>query len=244
LCDRYVLSPVAVASRWWLLSPPAGLRRPAVPWPGASAGPTRWCAGWGRWIRCRAGWSAPSPQRCAGGSSSSWARGLVTPWMTCSPARGRSAGLGRLHRPAVVYAGGLRVVQGPGRRVVPGRERHFLPVVQGLTRRLCPAAPGICPVTARTVQGMAPYPGQARCLALGFWPECFRRLDVKGGRRLFPKETRSALDIEGKHVTIQGPSPDLSPATTLAPSVCATWLPSLLIRSWLLVVQDSAPSGW
>src|SRR5262245_57669062 len=79
---------------------------------------------------------------------------------------------------------------------------------------------------------MAPYPGQARCLALGFRPECFRRLDVKGGRRPFPKETRSALDIEGKHVTIQGPSPDLSPATTLAPSVCATWLPSLQIRRY------------
>ena len=65
-------------------------------------------------------------------------------------------------------------------------------------------------MTARTFQGMAPYPGQARCLALGFWPECFRRLDVKGGRRPFPEETRSALDIEGKHVTIQGPSPDLT----------------------------------
>jgi hypothetical protein len=65
-------------------------------------------------------------------------------------------------------------------------------------------------VTARTVEGMAPYPGQARCLALGFWPECFRRLNVKGGQRSFPEETRSALDIEGKHVTIQGPSPDLT----------------------------------
>jgi hypothetical protein len=75
--------------------------------------------------------------------------------------------------------------------------------------RLRPAAPWNLPVTARTLQGMAPYPGQARCLALGFWPECFRRLDVKGGRRPFPVETRSALDIEGKHVTIQGPSPDL-----------------------------------
>ena len=78
-------------------------------------------------------------------------------------------------------------------------------------------------MTARTVQGMAPYPGQARCLALGFWPECFRRLSVKGGRRSFPEETRSALDIEGKHVTIQGPSPDLSPAITFAPSACR-WL--------------------
>jgi hypothetical protein len=122
-----------------------------------------------------------------------------------------------VHRPGSRWGGAverLPAVQDghvPGRRVVPGRERHVLPVVvQGLTRRLRPAAPGICPVTARTVQGMAPYPGQARCLALGFWPECFRRLNVKGGRRPFPEETRSALDIEGKHVTIQGPSPDLT----------------------------------
>jgi hypothetical protein len=86
----------------------------------------------------------------------------------------------------------------------------------------CPAAAGICPVTARAVQGMAPYPGQDRCLALGFWPECFRRLNVKGGRRPFPKETRSAFDIKGKHVTIKGPSPGLSPAAALAPSARAT----------------------
>jgi hypothetical protein len=66
-------------------------------------------------------------------------------------------------------------------------------------------------------RGWPHTPGQAHCLALGFWPECFRRLDVKGGRRTFPKETQSALDIEGKHVTIQGPSPDLSPARTVAP---------------------------
>src|SRR5262249_3203261 len=64
---------------------------------------------------------------------------------------------------------------------------------------------------------MAPYPGQARCLALGCWPECFRRLDVKGGRRPFPKETRSALDIEGKHVTIQGPSPEPGYTTAMHP---------------------------
>jgi hypothetical protein len=37
---------------------------------------------------------------------------------------------------------------------------------------------------------------------------------VAGGH--FRKETRGALDIEGKHVTIQGPSPDLSPARTYA----------------------------
>ncbi len=84
--------------------------------------------------------------------------------------------------------------------------------------RSLPATRSGCPVTARTVQGMAPYPGQARWLALGFWPECFRRLNVKGGRRTFPEETRSALDIEGKHVTIQGPSPDLSHSWAFAPS--------------------------
>src|SRR5215469_14238573 len=76
-------------------------------------------------------------------------------------------------------------------------------------------APEVRLVTARTVEGMAPYPGQARCLALGFWPECFRRLNVKGGQRPFPEETRSALDIEGKHVTIQGPSPDLTSSVSV-----------------------------
>jgi hypothetical protein len=137
--------------------------------------------------------------------------------------RGRDQTVRVVREAVVVHTDKSRVVQGPGRRVAPGRERHFLPVVQSLARRLCPTAPGICLVTARTFQRMAPYPGQARCLALGFWPECFRRLNVKSGRRPFPKETRSALDIEGKHVTIQGPSPGLSPAATLAP------LPSALL---------------
>jgi len=106
-------------------------------------------------------------------------------------------------------------------------------------RRLCSTAAGICPVTARSLQGMAPYPGQARCLALGFWPECFRRLNVKGGRRPFPEETRSALDIEGKHVTIQGPSPDLSPTRTLAPSAR---MPTALSFSRTIGLE-SVPSG-
>jgi hypothetical protein len=82
-------------------------------------------------------------------------------------------------------------------------------------RRLCPAAAGICLMTARTFQGMAPYAGQARCLALGFWPECFRRLNVKGGQRPFPKETRSALAIEGKRVKMQGPSLDLTSSVSV-----------------------------
>jgi len=33
----------------------------------------------------------------------------------------------------------------------------------------------------------------------------------------FPKETRSALYIEGKYVTIQGPYPEMSPAAAYAP---------------------------
>ena len=98
-----------------------------------------------------------------------------------------------------------------------------------------------CPVTARTVQGMAPYPGQARCLALGFWPECFRRLDVKGGRRPFPEETRSALDIEGKHVTIQGPSPDRGCRIT---DKCRRWARvGFSPRCWPLHQPDAGPGG-
>jgi hypothetical protein len=111
----------------------------------------------------------------------------------------------------------------------------------GLTRRP-PPMPGLGTIRHRAglrVQVSrawdGPYPGQARCLALGFWPECFRRLNVKGGRRSFPEETRSALDIEGKHVTIQGPSPDLSLAMPFAPS---TGCQDLLIRRLRQVVQD------
>jgi hypothetical protein len=100
-----------------------------------------------------------------------------------------------------------RARPGPTRRPPAASDTSY-PSSGGLTRRLCRAVPEILPVTARILQGMAPYPGQARCLALGFWPECFRRLNVKGGRRPFPEETRSALDIEGKHVTIQGPFPE------------------------------------
>ena|SRR5690242_2043595 len=83
-----------------------------------------------------------------------------------------------------------------------------------------PAAPCPAPDPSRTVEGIAPYPGQARCLALGFWPEYLRRLYVKGGQRPFPKETRSALDIEGKHVTIQRPSPDLT--SSVSGLLCVT----------------------
>jgi hypothetical protein len=41
---------------------------------------------------------------------------------------------------------------------------------------------------------------------------------VAGGS--FPEETRSALDSEGKHVTIQGPSPDLTSSVTVLTVHC------------------------
>jgi hypothetical protein len=67
-----------------------------------------------------------------------------------------------------------------------GASRGHAPLVRRpgfpVRRRLYPAAPGICPAIARTLQGMAPYPGQARCLALVFWPEWPRRLRVKSCR--------------------------------------------------------------
>jgi hypothetical protein len=60
-------------------------------------------------------------------------------------------------------------------------------------------------MTTRTVEGMAPYPGQARCLALGFWPECFRRLDVKGGQRPFPKCARQPCGLPWTPETAAAP---------------------------------------
>ena len=87
-----------------------------------------------------AGWSVPSPRRCAGGFSRCWARRRATCSMTCFRARARWAGPGRCSpasrtgrvqlvatccfRPRgrrVGYAGVRRVVAGPGRRVAPGR---------------------------------------------------------------------------------------------------------------------------
>jgi hypothetical protein len=40
-------------------------------------------------------------------------------------------------------------------------------------------APGICPVTARTMQGMAPYTWPGSVPGLWFWPVWPRRLSVK-----------------------------------------------------------------
>ena len=120
-----------------------------------------------------------------------------------------------------------------GRRVVEkqGRRAHR----RGVRGRRAPGWRQFSGWLSPWCQGMAPYPGQASCLALGFWPECFRRLDVKGGRRPFPEETRSVLDIEGKHVTIQGAIPGPEPGPPFAPS---TGCQDLQIRRSRHIVQD------
>ena len=64
--------------------------------------------------------------------------------------------------------------------------------------------PGVRLVTARTVEGMAPYPGQARCLALGFWPECFRRLNVKGAKGHFRRKREAPLILRGSTSQFRG----------------------------------------
>jgi hypothetical protein len=98
----------------------------------------------------------------------------------------------------------------------PQRRSQADCLLSGRTpRRQCPAALE-WPRDRPHLSGDGPVPWPGSLPGPWFWPECFRRLDVKGGRRSFPEETRSALDIEGKHVTIQGPSPELSPATTIA----------------------------
>ena len=98
--------------------------------------------------------------------------------MTASDSRDRRARSGP-NRPDTIAPGRSAAVREVVGLLLPGGDRVVIgPSGMQRARR--------CPVTARTVKGMAPYPGQARCLALGFWPECFRRLDVKGGWRPFP----------------------------------------------------------
>jgi hypothetical protein len=65
-------------------------------------------------------------------------------------------------------------------------------------------------------------------LALGFWPECLRRIRVKRDfactftRHVVPVlvvlRSRPCLRLEGRTRTLTGPSPDLSPARTTAGS--------------------------
>jgi len=57
----------------------------------------------------------------------------------------------------------------------------------------------------------------------------------------FRMETRSALDIEGKHVIIQGPSPDLRPARTFCAFLRVPIGPYLLSLDYQL--GNLIPSG-
>ena len=62
-------------------------------------------------------------------------------------------------------------------------------------------------MTARSLQGMGPVPWPGSLPGPWFLARVLPEAQCQGGRRTFPKETRSALDIEGKHVTIQGHPP-------------------------------------
>ena len=183
-------------------------------------------------------WPSSQLIRCAGGRTG-WRLSGDVAVRCCCTAPAPSA-----KTPSAVLAGRPSAFRQVTRRGRPGPTRRPRPRAILLTPSRphttpMPNCPWNLPRDCRTFQGMAPYPGQARCLALGFWPECFQRLNVKGGRRPFPKETRSALDIEGKHVTIQRPSPGLSPAAALAASARATWMPSLQIRRYPRERPDS-----
>ena len=97
---------------------------------------------------------------------------------------------------------------------------------------------GNCPVTARTLQGMARVrSGQAPA-----WPLSSDRSVRRGSRVkrdfactftrhfspvLVVLRSQSRLRLEGRTRTLSGPSPDLSPARTLAPFACMSPTPSL-----------------
>jgi hypothetical protein len=71
-------------------------------------------------------------------------------------------------------------------------------------------------VSARTLQGMARVrSGQAPAWPLASDRRRYRGSAVKGGRRSFPEETRSALDGGGYRRTLSGPSSDSSLTRTL-----------------------------
>ncbi len=100
---------------------------------------------------------------------------------------------------------------------------------------------GNCPVTARTVQGMA----RARSGQAPAWPLVFDRSARRDSgikydfactfTRHFPpvlvvRRSQSCLRLKGRARTLSGPSPDLSPARTVTPSAAAPswtrWSPS------------------
>jgi len=117
------------------------------------------------------------------------------------------------------------------------RATLLTPSSKGLTGAYAQTASGICPVIA------APCRGWPRILArLAAWPLVSGQSGPGGSgssddvKKFVPGDLSwrdkafsvwASLDAEGGHVTIQGPSPALSPATTLASSACATWPPSI-----------------
>jgi hypothetical protein len=52
--------------------------------------------------------------------------------------------------------------------------------------------------------GIAPYPGQARCLALSFWPECFQRLNLKVAKCHFRRKREAPLTLRGSTSQFRG----------------------------------------
>jgi hypothetical protein len=109
---------------------------------------------------------------------------------------------------------------------------------RALTRRLSLPA-GNCPVTARTMQGMARVrPGRllpdpyllVRSVRRGSGVK--RDFACTFARHLSPVlvvlRSQSRLRLEGRIRTLSGPSPDLSPARTLAPPIRCDPAPALL----------------
>jgi hypothetical protein len=90
--------------------------------------------------------------------------------------------------------------------------------------------PGNCAVTARSLQGMVRVrSGQAPAWPLVSGRRGCRGSAVKGGRRSFPEETRSALDGGGvppdTERTILGPWPQHGYALSLVASSWTRWSP-------------------
>ena len=118
---------------------------------------------------------------------------------------------------------------------------------------------GNCPVTARTMQGVARVrSGQAPAWPLSSDRSVRRGSGVKRDfactfTRHFPPvlvvlRSQSRLRLEGRARTLSGPSPDLSPGRTLAPSVVWTSVPDVTVGhphgKWapMLMVMDGGPS--
>jgi hypothetical protein len=60
------------------------------------------------------------------------------------------------------------------------------------------------PVIGRTVQGMAPYPGQARCLALGCWQSAFGGSMSRVAEGHFRRKREAPLILRGSTSQCRG----------------------------------------